>query len=149
MSFSQALSGLNAQQQKLGAVGNNIANSQTVGFKSSNVQFADVYAESRIGLGTRTSSVLQNFSQGNIESTNRNMDLAIAGEGFFRFQQSGGEVGYSRNGQLTMTASGDLVNAQGAQIMGYAADAEGNVQAGGDVNPLAVEAGDLPASATN
>jgi flagellar hook protein FlgE len=148
MSFSQALSGLNAQQQKLGAVGNNIANSQTVGFKSSNVQFADVYAESRIGLGTRTSSVLQNFSQGNIESTNRNMDLAIAGEGFFRFQQSGGEVGYSRNGQLTMTASGDLVNAQGAQIMGYAADAEGNVQAGGDVAALNVDAGGLPASAT-
>lgn len=148
MSFSQALSGLSAQQQKLGAVGNNIANSQTVGFKSSNVQFADVYAESRIGLGVRTSTVQQNFSQGNVESTNRNMDLAIAGEGFFRFQQPNGEVGYSRNGQLTMTADGRLVNAQGAQIMGYAANADGVVQAGGDVNPLTVEAGDLPASAT-
>ncbi|CAD5246282.1 MULTISPECIES: flagellar hook protein FlgE [Halomonadaceae] len=148
MSFSQALSGLSAQQQKLGAVGNNIANSQTVGFKSSGVQFADVYAESRIGLGVRTSTVLQNFSQGNVESTNRNMDLAIAGEGFFRFQQSNGEVGYSRNGQLTMTADGRLVNAQGAQIMGYAANADGVVQAGGDVNPLTVEADDLPANAT-
>ncbi|MGM0824392.1 MAG: flagellar hook protein FlgE [Pseudomonadota bacterium] len=148
MSFSQALSGLNAQQEKLGAVGNNIANSQTVGFKSSNVQFADVYAESRIGLGTRTSSVLQNFSQGNVESSNRNMDLAIAGEGFFRFQQPNGEVGYSRNGQLTMTADGDLVNAQGAQIMGYPADGEGNVQGGGDVEALSVDAGDLAASAT-
>lgn len=148
MSFSQALSGLNAQQQKLGAVGNNIANSQTVGFKSSNVQFADVYAQSRIGLGTRVSGVLQNFSQGNVESTNRNMDLAIAGEGFFRFQQPNGEVGYSRNGQLTMTADGRLVNAQGAQIMGYAADAEGNVQAGGAVEALSVEAGNLAANAT-
>nr|WP_290699524.1 flagellar hook protein FlgE [Halomonas sp. UBA3074] len=148
MSFSQALSGLNAQQQKLGAVGNNIANSQTVGFKSSNVQFADVYAESRIGLGVRTASVLQNFSQGNVESTNRNMDLAISGEGFFRFQQPNGEVGYSRNGQLTMTADGRLVNAQGAQIMGYAANAAGTVQAGGDVEALTVEAGDLAASAT-
>lgn len=149
MSFSQALSGLNAQQQKLGAVGNNIANSQTVGFKSSNVQFADVYAESRIGLGVRTAGVLQNFSQGNVESTNRNMDLAISGEGFFRFQQPNGEVGYSRNGQLTMTADGRLVNAQGAQIMGYAANAEGVVQAGGDVAGLTVNAGDLPASATS
>lgn len=148
MSFSQALSGLNAQQQKLGAVGNNIANSQTVGFKSSSVQFADVYAQSRIGLGTRTAGVLQNFSQGNIESTNRNMDLAIAGEGFFRFQQPNGEVGYSRNGQLTMTADGRLVNAQGAQIMGYGADAEGNVQAGGDVAPLQVDSGALAANAT-
>ncbi|MEA2120547.1 flagellar hook-basal body complex protein [Halovibrio sp. HP20-59] len=149
MSFSQALSGLSAQQQKLGAVGNNIANSQTVGFKSSNVQFADVYAQSRIGLGVRTSAVLQDFSQGNVESTNRNMDLAIAGEGFFRFQQPSGEVGYSRNGQLTMTADGRLVNAQGAQIMGYAANANGVVQAGGDVNPLTVDSGGLPANATN
>ncbi|WP_447045162.1 flagellar hook protein FlgE [Vreelandella sp. H-I2] len=148
MSFSQALSGLSAQQQKLGAVGNNIANSQTVGFKSSNVQFADVYAESRIGLGVRTSTVLQNFSQGNVESTNRNMDLAIAGEGFFRFQQPNGEVGYSRNGQLTMTADGDLVNAQGARIMGYAADAAGNVQAGGQVEALNVDSEALPARAT-
>lgn len=148
MSFSQALSGLNAQQEKLGAVGNNIANSQTVGFKSSNVQFADVYAESRIGLGTRTSAVLQNFNQGNIESSGRNMDLAIAGEGFFRFQQPNGEIGYSRNGQLTMTANGDLVNAQGAQIMGYPADDQGNIQGGGDVEALSVDAGDLAASAT-
>ncbi len=148
MSFSQALSGLSAQQQKLGAIGNNIANSQTVGFKSSNVQFADVYAESRIGLGVRTSTVLQNFSGGNIESTNRNMDLAIAGEGFFRFQQPNGEIGYSRNGQLTMTADGRLVNAQGAQIMGYAADADGNVQAGGDVAALTVDSEALAASAT-
>ncbi|SES01416.1 flagellar hook protein FlgE [Vreelandella subterranea] len=148
MSFSQALSGLNAQQDKLGAVGNNIANSQTVGFKSSSVQFADVYAESRIGLGTRTSSVLQNFNQGNIESSNRNMDLAIAGEGFFRFQQPNGEIGYSRNGQLTMRANGDLVNAQGAQIMGYPADDQGNIQGGGDVEALSVDAGDLAASAT-
>lgn len=148
MSFSQALSGLNAQQQKLGATGNNIANSQTVGFKSSNVQFADVYAQSRIGLGTRVSGVLQDFSQGNVESTNRNMDLAIAGEGFFRFQQPGGEVGYSRNGQLTMTADGRMVNAQGAQIMGYAADAQGNVQPGGDVAALRVDSEGLAASAT-
>jgi flagellar hook protein FlgE len=148
MSFSQALSGLSAQQQKLGAVGNNIANSQTVGFKSSNVQFADVYAESRIGLGVRNSAVLQNFSQGNVESTNRNMDLAISGEGFFRFQQPNGEVGYSRNGQLTMTANGRLVNAQGAQIMGYPADANGNIQAGGNVQPMQVPPGDLQANAT-
>ncbi|PRY64609.1 flagellar hook protein FlgE [Vreelandella songnenensis] len=148
MSFSQALSGLNAQREKLGAIGNNIANSQTVGFKSSDVQFADVFAESRIGLGVRTAAVLQDFSQGNIESSSRNMDLAIAGEGFFRFQQPNGEVGYSRNGQLTMTANGRLVNAQGAQIMGYPADAAGNVQAGGAVQPLLVDATGLAANAT-
>ncbi|WP_017429068.1 flagellar hook protein FlgE [Vreelandella jeotgali] len=148
MSFSQALSGLNAQQEKLGAIGNNIANSQTVGFKSSNVQFADVFAESKIGLGTKVSTVLQNFGQGNVESSSRNMDLAISGEGFFRFQQPGGEVGYSRNGQLTLTADGELVNAQGARIMGYGADAEGNIQAGGNVEALSIDAGDMEAKAT-
>ena len=103
MSFSQALSGLNAQREKLGAIGNNIANSQTVGFKSSNVQFADVFAESRIGLGVRTSAVLQDFTQGNVESSSRNMDLAISGEGFFRFS-SPMVKRVLRNGQLTMTA---------------------------------------------
>ncbi|WP_447554860.1 flagellar hook protein FlgE [Vreelandella sp. EE22] len=148
MSFSQALSGLNAQREKLGAIGNNIANSQTVGFKSTSVQFADVYAQSRIGLGVRTAAVLQDFSQGNVESSSRNMDLAISGEGFFRFQQPNGNVGYSRNGQLTMTPTGDLVNAQGARIMGYPADANGNVQAGGNVQPMQVPPGDLQASAT-
>ncbi|GGW69984.1 flagellar hook protein FlgE [Vreelandella hamiltonii] len=149
MSFTQALSGLNAQQEKLGVVGNNIANSQTVGFKNSNVQFADVFANSRVGLGVRTSAVLQDFSQGNIESTTRNLDLAIAGEGFFRFQQTNGEIAYSRNGQLTMTADGRLINAQGAQIMGYPADADGNVQEGGNVIPLQIPPGDLQANATS
>src|SRR5690554_230769 len=148
MSFSQALSGLNAQSQKLGAIGNNIANSQTVGFKSSNVQFADVFANSRIGLGTRVSSVLQNFNEGNIESTNRNLDLAVAGEGFFRFQLPSGEVAYSRNGQLTMTAGGELINAQGAQIMGYGVNAQGQVQVGGQPVPLTVDSDELGASAT-
>lgn len=149
MSFSQALSGLNAQQEKLGAIGNNIANSQTVGFKSSDVQFADVFAESKIGLGTKVSTVLQNFGQGNVESSSRNMDLAISGEGFFRFQQPGGEVGYSRNGQLTMTADGKMVNAQGAQIMGYTSiDDEGKVQAGGEVEPITIDADDMGAKAT-
>ncbi|SDJ36021.1 flagellar hook protein FlgE [Billgrantia gudaonensis] len=148
MSFSQALSGLNAQKDKLGAIGNNISNSQTVGFKGSNVQFADVFANSRIGLGTQVSSVLQNFNEGNVESTNRNLDLAISGQGFFRFQGEGGEVLYSRNGQLSMTAEGDLINAQGAQIMGYGLNAAGEVQAGGQPEPLNVSAEELAASAT-
>src|SRR5690554_5203311 len=148
MSFSQALSGLNAQSQKLGAIGNNIANSQTVGFKSSNVQFADVFANSRVGLGTRVSAVLQNFNEGNIESTSRNLDLAVAGEGFFRFVDTSGQVVYSRNGQLTMTAEGELINAQGFQIMGYGVNAQGEVQVGGQPVPLTVDSEELGASAT-
>ncbi|AMD00945.1 flagellar hook protein FlgE [Halomonas chromatireducens] len=148
MSFSQALSGLNSQAQKLGTIGNNIANSQTVGFKGSNVQFSDVFAGSKVGLGTRVSSVLQNFNEGNVESTNRNLDLAIAGDGFFRFQDPSGEVVYSRNGQLSMTSEGNLINAQGAQIMGFGLNAAGQVQAGGQPVPLNVSAEELDASAT-
>jgi flagellar hook protein FlgE len=148
MSFSQALSGLNAQQQALGSIGNNIANSQTVGFKSSNVLFADVYANSQ-GLGTQVAGVQQDFGSGNIEGTGRNLDLAIAGEGFLRFQQPSGDIVYSRNGQLTMTAQGDLINAQGAQLMGYPADDDGNVQVGGAPVPLNVPADDIPAQATS
>ncbi|UYG02108.1 flagellar hook protein FlgE [Halomonas sp. LR3S48] len=148
MSFSQALSGLNSQAQKLGAIGNNIANSQTVGFKGSNVQFSDVFANSKVGLGTRVSAVLQNFSEGNIESTNRNLDLAVAGNGFFRFMDSSGEVVYSRNGQLSMTSDGNLINAQGFRIMGYGLNAAGQVQVGGQPVPLNVSAEELAASAT-
>jgi len=117
MSFSQALSGLNAASNNLKVMGNNIANSQTVGFKSSSMQFADVYANSKVGLGTRVSAVLQSFTAGNLESTNRSMDLAISGDGFLRFNQSG-QVVYSRNGQLNLTPEGYLVNGQGARLMG-------------------------------
>ncbi|WP_346797043.1 flagellar hook protein FlgE [Halomonas sp. Bachu 37] len=151
MSFSQALSGLSAQQAKLAVTGNNIANSQTVGFKGSNVQFADVYAQ-QIGLGTRVAATMQDFTQGNIESSGRNLDLAIAGEGFFRFQLPNGDIGYSRNGQLNLTADGRLINSQGAQIMGYglsdANDLFSPIAQGGAPVPISVPADDMPARAT-
>ncbi|MFD2189660.1 flagellar hook protein FlgE [Pistricoccus aurantiacus] len=151
MSFSQALSGLNAARDQLGVLGNNIANSQTTGFKSSGVQFADVYANSKVGLGVQVSGILQDFSGGNLESTGRDMDLAISGDGFFRFQQAG-EVVYSRNGQLTMTPDGRLVNAQGANIMGYGlkdpANAFSGVATGGQPTAIQVPADDMAASAT-
>ncbi|MCG7598663.1 flagellar hook protein FlgE [Halomonas sp. McH1-25] len=149
MGFSQALSGVNAASKQLDVVGNNIANSQTSGFKSSSVQFADVFAGSKIGLGTRVSGVVQDFSNGSLETTGRNLDLAIAGTGFFRFEQEG-QVGYSRNGQLTMTADGDLINAQGARLMGYGlSDGPFSpVVAGGQPVPLNIPADDMPAQAT-
>ncbi|MBZ9568264.1 flagellar hook protein FlgE [Modicisalibacter tunisiensis] len=151
MGFSQALSGIGAASQQLDVVGNNIANSQTTGFKSSSVQFADVFANSQVGLGTRVSGVLQDFTNGNLETTGRNLDLAITGSGFFRFEQEG-QVGYSRNGQLTMTADGGLVNAQGAKLMGYGLsdpkDPFSKVTGGGTPVALNVPADDMPAQAT-
>ncbi|SEL74636.1 flagellar hook protein FlgE [Halomonas daqiaonensis] len=147
MGFSQALSGLNAAASSLDVQGNNIANSQTVGFKSSSAQFADVFANSRVGLGTRVSAVLQDFSEGNLEATSRNLDLGISGQGFFRFEQAD-QVVYSRNGQLTMTPDGYLQNAQGARIMGYGANAAGEVLGGGQPEVLQVASDEMPASAT-
>ncbi|APX93285.1 flagellar hook protein FlgE [Halomonas sp. 1513] len=146
MSFSQALSGLNAASSSLGTLGNNISNSQTVGFKGSSTQFADVFAGS-VGLGTRVSATVQDFTEGNLESTNRNLDLAVSGEGFLRYEQ-GGEIVYSRNGQLNLTPDGTLVNAQGAQLMGYGLNAAGEVQVGGQPQVLNVPADEMPAGAT-
>ncbi|MGS2742019.1 flagellar hook protein FlgE [Halomonas sp. LS-001] len=160
MSFTTALAGLNAQSEKLNSAGNNIANSQTVGYKSSDVLFADVFAASR-GIGVQVSDVRQNFNQGSIENTGRNLDLAIAGEGFYRLERSTGEIGYSRNGEFSVTASGDIVNAQGDKLMGYGMDAGvtedtddeqafpfSNVVVGGAPQALNVPANDIPAKAT-
>lgn len=143
MGFSQALSGLNAASANLDVVGNNIANSQTVGFKSARTQFADVFAGAGAGLGARVSGILQDFSAGNIETTDRNLDLAITGTGFFRFSQNN-ETVYSRNGQLTLTKDGYLENAQGARLMGFPA----GVGAGGEPEALQVPAAAIPAVAT-
>lgn len=144
MSFSQALSGLRAAATNLDVVGNNIANSQTVGFKASKAQFADVFADADVGLGTKVSSILQNFSNGDLENTERDMDLAINGSGFFRFMQEEQAV-YSRNGQLTMTSDGFLTNAQGARLTGYPA----GVGTGGEPTELRIPAGSMQAQATS
>ncbi|ARB46749.1 flagellar hook protein FlgE [Alloalcanivorax xenomutans] len=143
MGFSQALSGLNAAASQLDVVGNNIANSQTVGFKGSSVQFADVYTGAKVGQGVRVSGVLQDFSNGTLESTGRNLDLGINGAGFFRFLQ-GEQIVYSRNGQLTLTKEGYLENAQGARLTGFPA----GVGTGGQPQVLQVPAGGMNASAT-
>src|SRR3954463_602906 len=83
MSFQQGLSGLNAASKSLEAIGNNVANSNTVGFKASQAQFADVYASSltgagtgTIGIGTKVGQVQQQFTQGNISASNNPLDIA-------------------------------------------------------------------------
>lgn len=117
MAFSQALSGLTAASTDLNVVSNNISNSQTVGFKSSETQFADVYSGADVGLGTSVSGVVQNFASGSLTTTDNDLDLAINGEGFFTFTD-GTQTVYSRNGQLTLTNDGYLENAAGDQLLG-------------------------------
>ena len=131
MGFAQGVSGLNSAASNLDVIGNNIANSGTVGFKSASAQFSDVYAGSRIGLGTQVSSVQQSFSAGAVQSSSRDLDVAIVnGSGFFRLVSPGGEVSYSRNGQFNMDKNGAIVNAAGLQLSGYAVGANGTVSGG-------------------
>ncbi|WP_454690530.1 flagellar hook protein FlgE [Achromobacter aloeverae] len=119
MGFGQGLSGLNAAAQNLDVIGNNIANSGTVGFKASSVQFADVYASSRVGLGVKVSAVQQRFTVGTISSGGQ-YDMAIDGaNGFFRTVDSSGNVFYTRNGQFSIDKNLNIVNAQGQYLTGY------------------------------
>lgn len=154
MSFSQALSGLSAQSENLKVIGNNISNSQTVGFKSGNAVFADVFAgaNSKVGLGTSVAAITQDFTSGDLENTGRNLDLAVAGEGFYRLENTGGEAVFSRNGQFNQDADGFLVNATGQRLTGYGLsdpnDPFSEVVVGGAPEALRIPQDDIPAQAT-
>ena len=120
MGFGQGLSGLNAASQNLDVIGNNIANSGTVGFKAATATFADVYASSRVGLGTQVASINQRFTVGNVSSTGNQFDMAIDGaKGLFRVIDQSGNVLYTRNGQFSPDKDFYLVNAQGYRLTGF------------------------------
>ncbi|ROH86140.1 flagellar hook protein FlgE [Pseudomethylobacillus aquaticus] len=136
MSFQQGLSGLNAASKNLEVIGNNVANANTVGFKQGQTQFADVYASSlngsgssQTGIGVQVAQVKQQFTQGNITTTNNSLDLAINGGGFFRLSNDG-NISYSRNGQFQLDKEGFIVNAEGQRLTGYTANPAGQVATG-------------------
>jgi flagellar hook protein FlgE len=154
MSFQQGLSGLDAASKSLEVIGNNVANASTVGFKQSQAQFADVFANaltgsgsSSIGIGTKISDVQQQFTQGNITNSNNSLDVAINGGGFFRMSDNGA-ITYTRNGQFELNKNGFLVNAAGNQLTGYAANASG-VLAKGSAVPLNISTADLAPQVTS
>ncbi len=149
MSFEQGLSGLNAASTNLNAIGNNVANASTVGFKQSQAQFADMYAASlsgasaaQIGTGVSVSTVSQQFTQGNITSTTNPLDTAINGPGFFQLTNTAGATVYSRNGQFLLDKNGFLVNAQGSKVNGYMPNAAGVILSGAPV-PLQINPANL------
>lgn len=153
MSFQQALSGLNAASKNLDAIGNNVANTSTVGFKSSQAQFADVFASSvaggggtQIGIGTKLAAVVQQFTQGNVTATNNPLDVAINGDGFFRIS-NGGSISYSRNGQFQIDKGGFLVTSQGFRVTGYGASASGAILTGA-LTDIQLPAGNLSPQTT-
>lgn len=129
MSFQQGLSGLNVSAMNLDVIGNNIANVSTVGFKSSQALFADVYASSlsgatsvSVGIGSKLAAVAQQFTQGNVTVTNNPLDLAISGNGFFMVQGPDGSQAFTRNGQFQLDSDGFIVSASNQQLMGYSVD---------------------------
>ena len=137
MSFQQGLSGLNASSKNLEIIGNNIANANTFGAKTSRAEFSDVYAaalngagSNSVGIGTSMAAVAQQFTQGAITTSDNPMDLAINGAGFFQITDGKSPVQYSRNGQFKVDRDGFIVNAFGKQLMGYAADGLGVIQPG-------------------
>ena len=137
MGFSQAVSGLNAASSNLDVIGNNISNSATAGFKSSTIAFADMFAGSKVGLGTKVAAVVQDFGDGTTTTTSRGLDVAISSAGFFRMADANGAVYYSRNGQFTLDANRNIVNMQGLSLTGYPASGNpATVQAG--ANPVAL-----------
>jgi flagellar hook protein FlgE len=153
MSFQQGLSGLNASAKHLDTIGNNVANANTVGFKQSQAQFADLYATSlagsgavQVGTGVKISGVAQQFTQGNITNTSNPMDHAISGQGFFRMVDQNGAILYSRNGQFQLDKNGFIVNNQGHMVSGYAA--VNGVITAAQPAPIQISAADLTPTAT-
>ncbi len=154
MSFQQGLSGLAGASKSLDVIGNNVANASTVGFKSAQAQFADMYANSMnrsgnspVGIGVAVANVQQAFTQGNVTTTNNPLDIAINGDGFFRMQGSLTDQSpmYGRNGQFQLDKDGYIINPseKGAYLTGWL----GTVT-GGDPVPLKIDTSNIPATAT-
>jgi len=133
MSFFTSLSGLKNAETDLRVIANNIANAETVGFKKSSVQFADLVATGSAtdprrspGIGATVAGITQDFVLGPLEQTGRALDLAIDGDGFFALSNPfSGDVSYSRNGNFRLTAGGELEDSWGNRLQAYPVDAAG------------------------
>lgn len=132
--FNTAVTGLKAASTDLDVIGNNIANSSTVGFKTSRTEFGDIYATAVVGAGSSNvagsgvtvTDIAQDFQAGTIEFTNNNLDLAINGSGFFQLDDGQGGVSYSRAGSFQLDKDGFVVSKSGKFLQGYDLDSEGN-----------------------
>lgn len=136
--FYASLSGLSTNSNSLNVIGNNLANLNTVGFKSSQTTFQDLFGVAlganntsgngnpiTIGLGARLGAVAQNFGQGSFQSTSSVTDMGIEGAGFFTVRQQTGVQAYTRAGSFTVDKTGFLVDPNGANVMGWNRNATG------------------------
>lgn len=126
-SMATGVSGMRAMGTNLSIIGDNIANAQTTGFKSSRGEFQDVIATNlkgilggnQIGRGTHLNAVTTIFEGGNITPTERDSDMAIRGNGFFVLKDGHGQVSFTRDGSFRFDEKGRLTTADGARIQGY------------------------------
>lgn len=159
-SLFAGISGLRVNQTMLDVTGNNIANANTTGFKSSTTVFSDTLSQMltgasgananrggtnpiQVGLGVQVAGTASNLSQGSAQMTGRSTDLMIQGDGMFvvRF---GNEQLYTRAGAFTFDEAGTLVTPSGARVQGYELDAAGN-RTGGLIDITRDTAGLTPA----
>ncbi len=158
-SMFAAVTGLRAHQAYMDVVGNNIANVNTTGYKSSSVLFEDLLSQTltgagapstvqggtnpaQIGLGVQLTGVSINFAQGATQLTGRSTDFAIQGDGFF-VVSGGNGTSYTRNGSFSLDSNGNLVDANGNYVQGWQADNQGNVQTTTSVGKLQIPVGQI------
>ena len=135
MSFNIALSGIEAAQKDLNTTANNIANANTIGFKESRAEFADVYANSifsnsktTVGGGVTTTQVAQQFHQGSLQFTSNALDMAISGGGYFvtSADQNSQDLTYTRAGAFKVDSEGFMVDSAGNYLRTFPVDKNGN-----------------------
>jgi flagellar hook protein FlgE len=164
-SLYSGISGLRSHQTMLDVTGNNIANVNTAGFKSSTTQFQDTLSQitqgaggpqtgiggtnpAQIGLGVQVAGISTNFSQGSAQATGKATDLMISGDGFF-VTRVGNDTLYTRAGAFDFDADGRLVSADGKIVQGYSAT-NGVVNDGGALGDITLPLNAAaPASATS
>ncbi|SHG14747.1 flagellar hook protein FlgE [Fodinibius roseus] len=152
-SLNAGVSGLKSFQTKMDTIGNNIANVDTTGFKSSRVTFSELMNENiggngggesapslsnQVGLGVRVASVDRDFSQGTIENTGKTTDLAIEGDGYFMINDGTQDL-MTRAGNFTFNQNGNLVDQSGNHVQGYNANQSGNIIGGGTTENIQVD----------
>lgn len=133
-SLYTGVSGMTAQGEALGVIGDNIANANTVGFKASRAEFQDIISKNlkgilggnQIGRGVKIGAVNPILTQGNIDATEKVTDLAISGDGYFKVKGSDGES-YTRDGSFHFDREGYLVTNDNQRVQGFATDEKGNI----------------------
>lgn len=141
--FSTALSSLNADSTAISIVGNNLANLNTTGYKSDDVEFYDLFSQqlggatsaNSVGTGVSPAQSTKVFTQGSIQQTGGPLDAAISGDGFFVVRDNLGQTLYTRAGDFNVTANGTLETVTGEKVQGWVAN-------GGQIN-LAAPVGDI------